>query len=132
MKEYFVYWVKHEIYFRYFYKSDILYRFFLSSQVEDTVYVQEQLDYITYDFSPGASLQQALYQDDSVHIETDQHYLRVVCDSLTTAEEMVFSELRHFDSSFFIIEPAANNCGWIAPIIKNDLQSRVHLLYSSF
>ncbi|MFB1098649.1 MULTISPECIES: sporulation inhibitor of replication protein SirA [Terribacillus] len=132
MKEYFVYWVKHEIYFRYFYKSDILYRFFLSSQVENTAYVQEQLDYITYDFPPGASLQQALLQDDGVYIETDQHYLRVVCDSLTTAEETVFSELRHFDSSFFIIEPAANNCGWIAPIIKNDLQSRVHLLYSSF
>ncbi|MFP7493986.1 sporulation inhibitor of replication protein SirA [Terribacillus saccharophilus] len=128
MKEYFVYWVKHEIYFRYFYKSDILYRFFLSSQVENTVYVQEQLDYITNDFPPNASL----HQDENVYIEADQHYLRVVCDSLTTAEETIFSELRHFDSSFFIIEPAASNCGWIAPIIKNDLQSQVHLLYSSF
>ncbi|MFP7169230.1 sporulation inhibitor of replication protein SirA [Terribacillus sp. 7520-G] len=132
MKEYFVYWVKHEIYFRYFYKSDILYRFFLSSQEEKTAYVQEQLDYITNEFPPDASLQQALHQDDNVQIEADQHCLRVVCDSLTTAEETIFSQLRHFDSSFFIIEPAANNCGWIAPIIKNDLQSRVHLLYSSF
>ncbi|SDC59596.1 Protein of unknown function [Terribacillus halophilus] len=132
MKEYFVYWVKHEIYFRYFYKSDILYRFFLSSQMEKTAYVQEQLDYITNDFPPNASLQQAFHQDENVHIEADQHCLRVTCDSLTTAEETIFSELRHFDSSFFIIEPAANNCGWIAPIIKNDLQSRVHLLYSSF
>jgi hypothetical protein len=129
MKEYFVYWVKHEIYFRYFYKTDILYRFLLSSQAENTAYVQDQLDYITYDFPHGASLEQG---ENNVHIETDPRYLRIVCDSLTTAEETIFTDLRQFDSSFFIIEPAADNCGWISPIIKNDLQSRVHLLYSSF
>jgi len=151
LNEYSVYWIKKEFALHYYHKSGILYRFLRDYQ--DNYMRQdlsEQFHYVTNTFPKSAlikHIEKSLLHRATVNIHTrneieistegqflslyvNEKVLKLYCESLHDAEELLFPALRRFQSSLFIKGNNIENYGWIAPVQKNPLSKDRQILYS--
>ena len=150
LDEYSIFWIKKEFAYHYSHKSDILFRFIRSYQEnEKRQDLSGQYNYITNHF-PRRKLIHHVTQfcdrrdkikihDHQLEISNNHRYLALhiyekqltfYCDSLDTAEDLLFPILRSFHPFLFIIGNNLENYGWISPITKRRQFNNRQVLYS--
>ncbi len=148
MNTYTAFFIKEEFAYQYFHKTGILFRFLNSYQLQlNEKQSAKQYNYITSHFSKCKLLshlqKQCPYnisisdnivtlkdsrQSLSLHISGKQ--IEFQCETLHTAEGILFPALRTFYPFLFIIEHNRQNYGWISPVSLNRDDNREQVLYS--
>ncbi|SET38690.1 Protein of unknown function [Salinibacillus kushneri] len=138
MQKFSLYLIKEPIADQYYHKSDILYHFLrrYSSSVEDEVYLK-QFHFITESMLTNELILfiQQQYPDHSVRVSPNELYINfpdnqfkmtvqpreciIEGSSLHEVEKTIFEHLRFFYSSFFVINRASQQFGWLSPQQKS-------------
>lgn len=150
MNEYSVFWIKKEFAQHFFHKTDILYRFIKSYQHNiKRQDLSQQFNFVTMKFPKYHlinHIQENLLPQMNIAIHNRQielskngyfltlhiheKFLKFYCETLSEAEFLLFPILRSYHPYLFVMENNLNNYGWIAPILKKDLNKNSQILYS--